>query len=84
MKFKHYILTFYSLYIPSVGLIRPKVFHKALQSFQTHPLIFQNQRMPIIIKIRKEKKLMVIELFYNPIEPRASIYKNTKENCFLN
>ena len=50
LKFKHYILTLYSLYIPSGGLIRPKIFHKALCSFQTHPLVFQNQYMPIIKK----------------------------------
>ena len=50
MKFKHYILTLYTLYIPSGGLIRPKVFHKALWTFQTYPLIFQNQRMLVIKK----------------------------------
>ena len=29
--------------------------------------------MPIIKKIRKEKKLTVIEFFYNPTKPMASI-----------
>ena len=57
LKFKHYILTLYSLSIPSGALIHPKVFHKALWSIQTHPLIFQNQRMPVIEQIRNEKKI---------------------------
>ena len=73
LKFKHYILTLYSLYIPLGALIGPKFFHKALWSFQTHPLIFQNQRMPVIKQIRKEKKSIVTEFIYNTTEPRASI-----------
>ena len=73
LKFKHYNIILYSLYIPSSALIHPKVFHEALWSIQTHPLIFQNQHMHVIEQIRKEKKLMVTEFFYNTTEPRASI-----------
>ena len=57
LKFKHYTLTLYSWYIPSGALIGPKLFRKALWSFQTHPLIFQNQCMFVIKKNKKREKI---------------------------